>query len=231
MKLSIIGIENVIEIIEGDISFLNIHNNKLYRQVIRFCINELNDKAKNLIVITNDDERFLQKDICFVNNLFDYNFDNKSLIDKLVKPYIMELNTYVSNKENETKMYYNLIKPLIDYVNTLEVDYGYKEELDPNFYLKLIGIDFSINNDSNELEKVISIIKLEMKILRKRLFIFNGLLRILTSSELEELEDFVNENSVFLLLIDNIDESVVVNMNYLYIDDDFGSYYRTKKSI
>ena len=231
MKLSIIGIENAIEIIEGDISFLNIHNNKLYRQVIRFCINELNDKAKNLIVIMNDDERFLQKDICFVNNLFDYNFDNKSLVDKLIKPYIMELNTYVSNKENETKMYYNLIKPLIDYVNTLEVDYGYKEELDSNFYLKLIGIDFSINNDSNELEKVISIIKLEMKVLRKRLFIFNGLLRILTSSELEVLEDFVKENSVYLLLIDNIDESVVVNMNYLYIDDDFGSYYRTKKSI
>ena len=231
MKLSIIGIENAIEIIEGDISFLNIHNNKLYRQVIRFCINELNDKAKNLIVIMNGDERFLQKDICFVNNLFDYNFDNKSLIDKLVKPYIMELNTYLSNKENETKMYYNLIKPLIDYVNTLEVDYGYKEELDSNFYLKLIGIDFSINNDSNELEKVISIIKLEMKVLRKRLFIFNGLLRILTSSELEELEDFIKENSVYLLLMDNIDESVVVNMNYLYIDDDFGSYYRTKKSV
>lgn len=228
MRLSIIGIENKIEILESNISLLNIHNNKLYRQIIRFCINDLNDKEKNLMVILDEDVRVLQKDICFVNNLFDYSFDNKSLLDKLIKPYIKELNTYVVNKENETNLYYNLIRPLIDYVNTLEVDYGYKEELDPNFYVKLMGLDFSVNNDSNELEKVLSIIKLEMKVLRKRLFIFNGLLRILTSSELEELESFVKENSVYLLLIDNIDESVVVNMNYLYIDDDFGSYNRTK---
>lgn len=228
MIVSIIGIENVLNIQEGSISVLNVHNVSLYRQVIRFCLKDLNDKDKNMLVIIDGTERVLLKEICYVNDLFDYSFDNKALVDKLVKPYIAELNTYVSNKENETKMYYNLIKPLIDYVNTLEVDYGFKEELDPNFYLKLLGIDFSINNDSSELEKVLTIIKLEMKVLRKRLFIFNGLLRILTSSEMEELEDFVKENNVYLLLIDNIDESVVVNMSTLYIDDDFGSYYHAK---
>ena len=231
MIISIIGIENKLELNSGFISLLNIHNVILYRQIIKFLLNDINDKTKNTFVILDELERISSKELCFVNDLYNYTFDNKSLIDKIVKPYVLSLNSHITDKENETKLYYNLTAPLIEFINTLEVDYDIKEELDISFYSKILGIDFSLNDSETEINKVLAIIKLESKLLNKKIFIFNGLIRLLTKDEQKELEEYVKENSLYLLLIDYIEENVVVNMNMLYIDDDFGSYNRIYNSI
>ena len=110
----------------------------------------------------------------------------------------------------------------------LEVDYEYKEELDFSFFSKIPGFNFSANDEKDPIDKIIDILNINIKVLKKKYFVFNQTMSLMTKEELIKLNDFVVSNNCNLLIIDNMDENEIIFINNLCVDRDYGAYSLAK---
>ena len=222
MKASINGINFDLEIKKGEMALLNIHNVVLYGKVVDNLLNDLANETANEIVFLNDEERLLKQEIEYIHDLRTYSFNNKSIVEAVVKAYGNEVNGDIKMKSNEVKLYYELLNPIIEQINLLEVDYDYKKDLDQAFFVKIPG--FSFNENETLLDKLISIIKINTKLFGKKLFVVNSLISSLTTNDFELLNDYVEANGILLFLIDYLCDSDVVITNNVCINEEYGVY-------
>lgn len=219
------GIDDQLYIFPG-ISLLNIHNRTLYRSLTDFLYNSKDDENLNDIVILDDkNERINPKKITYVHDLVSFKFDSKQIVDKLLKPFVVScINNDIEVKEKETILYRELLEPLLEYANSLDIDYEYSYELDKNFYLKLANLDYSINDNLPMIDKITSILRLSVRLSDNNIIIINRAIPLLLEEELLSIEDFCIKNNISLLFIDYLDDSEVVIANNLVIGADFGAY-------
>ncbi|NCB32340.1 MAG: type II-A CRISPR-associated protein Csn2 [Erysipelotrichia bacterium] len=224
MKVSINGIDQQLCIQEPGVGLLNVHNKQLYRSTCRFLRTKLDESDYNDIVFFEDNERINSKEILYIQDIDLYSFDTKQIVERIVKSYIAELHESVIEKNKETERYRSLIQPVLQSLNLLEVDYDYKEELDSSMYYKMLGIVIEPDEEMPIVERMKSIINVESKIFRKKFYIINHVLPMLTGSEITELNKYVNTSNCYLLFVDYLADSDVVVTNNLIVDEDYGVY-------
>ena len=220
MIVSLYGIEKKLITNNTSISVLNINNSILYRSIIRFLRLDLLDETKNEVVFFENQERINGKEIVYIQDLYSYKFDSKLISEKVIKSYIQEVNYDINDKIELTLLYRKLIEKLIMQFDILEVDYEYKEELDFSFFSKIPGFNFSANDEKDPIDKIIDILNINIKVLKKKYFVFNQTMSLMTKEELIKLNDFVVSNNCNLLFIDNMDENEIIFINNLCVDRD-----------
>ena len=109
--------------------------------------------------------RISGKSIFYVHDLLQYKFDNKQIVEKVVKAFVKSLNSDLIAKDNETVLFRQLIAPVLEEFNLLDVDYTFADELDGSFYSKMTKISFDDNNELSPCDKLITIISIQTKLL------------------------------------------------------------------
>jgi CRISPR type II-A-associated protein Csn2 len=224
IKASIFGIDSSLEINEGEIGLLNIHNKVIYRKIVKTLLSDFDRFENNEIVFIKGEERLLSNQIEYIHDINLYNFNSKKILDEVIKRLNKEINQDTKIKILETENYIKLIGPLLEELNILEIDYEYKNELDLSFYSKIPGISFKVNDELDPLEKIIAIININLKLFNKKIHIFNSVIKSLTNEEIILLNDYVEKTNITLLLLDYLDDCDVVIAKNLCINHEFGVY-------
>jgi CRISPR type II-A-associated protein Csn2 len=224
IKASIFGIDSSLEINEGEIGLLNIHNKAIYRKIVKLLLNDFDKFENNEIVFIKEGERLLSNQIEYIHDINLYNFNSKKILDEIIKRLNKEINQDTKIKISETENYIKLINPLLEELNILEIDYEYKNELDLSFYSKIPGISFKVNDELDPLEKIMAIININLKLFNKKIYIFNSAIKSLTNEEIILLNDYVEKTNITLLLLDYLDDCDVVITKNLCINHEFGVY-------
>lgn len=224
MILRLIGIENELELTIG-ISLLNIHNRYLYKSIVCELLYSNIDNSNNLVLLDENCNRIASKRIIYIHDLLSYEFDSKMIVEKIIKPFLMhEILTDINSKTAECENYRRLIAPLLSFVDSIDIDYSFKEELDISFYTKLIGLDFSVNNQEAPLNKIISILKILSIMRNYDVIIINRAIPLLNDDEILSLKEYCEKNLISILFIDYLEDGEVAIANNLTIGEDFGSY-------
>ena len=224
IKASIFGIDSSLEINEGEIGLLNIHNKVIYRKIVKTLLSDFDRFENNEIVFIKGEERLLSNQIEYIHDINLYNFSSKKILDEVIKRLNKEINQDTKIKILETENYIKLIGPLLEELNILEIDYEYKNELDLSFYSKIPGISFKVNDELDPLEKIMAIININLKLFNKKIYIFNSVIKSLTNEEIILLNDYVEKTNITLLLLDYLDDCDVVIAKNLCINHEFGVY-------
>ena len=224
IKASIFGIDSSLEINEGEIGLLNIHNKVIYRKIVKTLLSDFDRFENNEIVFIKGEERLLSNQIEYIHDINLYNFNSKKILDEVIKRLNKEINQDTKIKILETENYIKLIGPLLEELNILEIDYEYKNELDLSFYSKIPGISFKVNDELDPLEKIMAIININLKLFNKKIYIFNSVIKSLTNEEIILLNDYVEKTNITLLLLDYLDDCDVVITKNLCINHEFGVY-------
>lgn len=224
IKASIFGIDSSLEINEGEIGLLNIHNKVIYRKIVKTLLSDFDRFENNEIVFIKGEERLLSNQIEYIHDINLYNFNSKKILDEVIKRLNKEINQDTKIKILETENYIKLIGPLLEELNILEIDYEYKNELDLSFYSKIPGISFKVNDELDPLEKIMAIININLKLFNKKKYIFNSVIKSLTNEEIILLNDYVEKTNITLLLLDYLDDCDVVITKNLCINHEFGVY-------
>jgi len=223
LRIAIFGVDGELVIESGQIGLINIRNQNLYRKIQKKLYRDLENNLENEIVFFEDKERLINE-IVYVQDVESYTFNNKQFLDAFCKRIINEINTDLSNKTIETESYAKLLKPFINDLNLLEIEYSLKEELDQTFYTKIPNISFKDNDELDCLDKILNIIKINNKLLRKKYFVFNRIHSLLTRDELISLNKFVKCSDVSFLLVDCLNENDIKIKNNVNIFEDFSSF-------
>ena len=224
MIVSICGIDHQLDMRQPSLGLLNIHNKALYRDITSFMLTQLNEPEENDIVMMNDGERIEGDRILYIQDLYLYTFETKRIVDKIIKSYIDELNSSITQKNDETELYSRIVAPILTMFDLLEIDYDYKDELDPSIYSKMLSVSFASAEETTPVEKIKAIINIGIKILRKDVFVFNRVIPLLTDSEINDLNIYVRASNCYLLMVDYLDDSDVAITDNLTIGADFGAY-------
>lgn len=220
MKLLIFGYNKELNINFGDLSILNVNNPKLFRKIIEIFLDKDKYTETNEIVLLGE-KRIKFNDFLFVDNLLSYTLDSKKIIGKLISNYL----SYVNYDEEKYIELYSAIKVLLDdfekYLCVEEVEHYYQ---DISFLPIFKAMNFEIENEySSTVEKVESIVNINLKLNGINLYIFCGLHQICTLQDLCDIIDVVKKYNVAILLLENVDISKVVSTNYLQINEDFSA--------
>lgn len=224
MIIKFFGIDRYLALDEGQLGLINIHNHSLYKKSVSFMNYELDNFENNEIVFLEEDKRLDGKKIEYLQDVFLYTFNTKNILDALIKMLKNTINEDVFFKETIDKQYLSLIMPLLNEANLLEIEYDYKQNLDTSFYSKIPNLSFKENDELQPLDKIINIMKTNIKLFNKNIFVMNGIMRILNVDDLKCLSDFCRKVGAKLLLLDYIEDSEVVIRNNLCIDEEYGTY-------
>ena len=100
MKLKINGFANEFEFNDNKVNILVIKNTKFFSNIIQKLNNRINevDCDEIFLLNDNDEELKIQKEMCIITDLFNLNFNSKSIIGKV---YDKIIDNFKSTEDTE----------------------------------------------------------------------------------------------------------------------------------
>ena len=224
MIMKIFSLENDIIFKEEYINVLQIQDKKLFTNVINSLndnINNIEDTKERIIILDNDTEIKIEKEVLMFIDVFNIDFNQKkiqsALYNKIEKIYKQEFERMSEFQTIFQKLQLNVL----DVFNEFPFEFNYKESIGIQEYLKLLGLKIS-NNKGKITDTIFSLIDVvEYLSVTKRL-IFVNLKLYLIDDELKEIYKYAMYKKVNILLIETGEEKEPFeNEKILYIDSDY----------
>lgn len=224
MIMKIFSLENDIIFTEEYINVLQIQDKKLFTNVINSLndnINNIEDTKERIIILDNDTEIKIEKEVLMFIDVFNIDFNQKkiqsALYNKIEKIYKQEFERMSEFQTIFQKLQLNVL----DVFNEFPFEFDYKESIGIQEYLKLLGLKIS-NNKGKITDTIFSLIDVvEYLSVTKRL-IFVNLKLYLIDDELKEIYKYAMYKKVNILLIETGEEKEPFeNEKILYIDSDY----------
>lgn len=224
MIMKIFSLENDIIFTEEYINVLQIQDKKLFTNVINSLndnINNIEDTKERIIILDNDTEIKIEKEVLMFIDVFNIDFNQKkiqsALYNKIEKIYKQEFERMSEFQTIFQKLQLNVL----DVFNEFPFEFNYKESIGIQEYLKLLGLKIS-NNKGKITDTIFSLIDVvEYLSVTKRL-IFVNLKLYLIDDELKEIYKYAMYKKVNILLIETGEEKEPFeNEKILYIDSDY----------
>ena len=224
MIMKIFSLENDIIFTEEYINVLQIQDKKLFTNVINSLndnINDIEDTKERIIILDNDTEIKIEKEVLMFIDVFNIDFNQKkiqsALYNKIEKIYKQEFERMSEFQTIFQKLQLNVL----DVFNEFPFEFNYKESIGIQEYLKLLGLKIS-NNKGKITDTIFSLIDVvEYLSVTKRL-IFVNLKLYLIDDELKEIYKYAMYKKVNILLIETGEEKEPFeNEKILYIDSDY----------
>mgnify|MGYP001404192443 FL=1 len=224
MIMKIFSLENDIIFTEEYINVLQIQDKKLFTNVINSLndnINNIEDTKERIIILDNDTEIKIEKEVLMFIDVFNIDFNQKkiqsALYNKIEKIYKQEFERM---SEFQT-IFQNLLLNVLDVFNEFPFEFNYKESIGIQEYLKLLGLKIS-NNKGEITDTIFSLIDVVEYLLIAKILIFVNLKLYLIDDELKEIYKYAMYKKVNILLIETGEEKEPLeNEKILYIDSDY----------
>lgn len=224
MIMKIFSLENDIIFKEEYINVLQIQDKKLFTNVINSLndnINNIEDTKERIIILDNDIEIKIEKEVLMIIDVFNIDFNQKkiqsALYNKIEKIYKQEFERMSEFQTIFQKLQLNVL----DVFNEFPFEFNYKESIGIQEYLKLLGLKIS-NNKGKIIDTVFSLIDVVEYLLVAKLLIFVNLKLYLSDDELNEIYKYVMYKKVNILLIETGEEKEPIeNEKIMYIDSDY----------
>lgn len=224
MKLSIMGLEEKIDIVDGELSTLVIQAPEILWKLQFALLNGFIDSNDNEVVIFSEETRLYRDKMLYIPDVVSFQIDNKTIVDKIIKDYIQDSigdNAFMSTQND---LYSKLGVGFVDLLNEIDVEYIIKKEYENKSFLKLLSLDYTSLDQYDPLEKIVSIMRLYSEVLRKNLFILNGLYGVLRKDEILSLGKTVREMGYTVLNLEYNVNSEVVIAKQTVIDESMAIY-------
>ena len=224
MIMKIFSLENDIIFKEEYINVLQIQDKKLFTNVINSLndnINNIEDTKERIIILDNDIEIKIEKEVLMIIDVFNIDFNQKkiqsALYNKIEKIYKQEFERMSEFQTIFQKLQLNVL----DVFNEFPFEFNYKESIGIQEYLKLLGLKIS-NNKGKIIDTVFSLIDVVEYISVSKLLVFVNLKLYPSDDELNEIYKYAMYKKVNILLIETGEEKEPLeNEKILYIDSDY----------
>lgn len=224
MIMKIFSLENDITFTEEYINVLQIQDKKLFTNVINSLndnINNIEDTKERIIILDNDTEIKIEKEVLMIIDVFNIDFNQKkiqnALYNKIEKIYKQEFERMSEFQNVFQKLQLNVL----DVFNEFPFEFNYKESIGIQEYLKLLGIKIS-NNKEKIIDTIFSLIDVVKYLSVTKILIFVNLKLYLIDDELKEIYKYAMYKKVNILLIETGEEKEPLeNEKILYIDSDY----------
>lgn len=224
MIMKIFSLENDIIFKEEYINVLQIQDKKLFTNVINSLndnINNIEDTKERIIILDNDIEIKIEKEVLMIIDVFNIDFNQKkiqsALYNKIEKIYKQEFERMSEFQTIFQKLQLNVL----DVFNEFPFEFNYKESIGIQEYLKLLGLKIS-NNKGKIIDTVFSLIDVVEYLLVAKLLVFVNLKLYPSDDELNEIYKYAMYKKVNILLIETGEEKEPLeNEKILYIDSDY----------
>ena len=224
MIMKIFSLENDIIFTEEYINVLQIQDKKLFTNVINSLndnINNIEDTKERIIILDNDTEIKIEKEVLMFIDVFNIDFNQKkiqsALYNKIEKIYKQEFERM---SEFQT-IFQNLLLNVLDVFNEFPFEFNYKESIGIQEYLKLLGLKIS-NNKGKITDTIFSLIDVVEYLSIAKILIFVNLKLYLIDGELKEIYKYAMYKKVNILLIETGEEKEPLEKEkILYIDSDY----------
>lgn len=204
MIMKIFSLENDITFTEEYINVLQIQDKKLFTNVINSLndnINNIEDTKERIIILDNDIEIKIEKEVLMIIDVFNIDFNQKkiqsALYNKIEKIYKQEFERMSELQTIFQKLQLNVL----DVFNEFPFEFNYKESIGIQEYLKLLGLKIS-NNKGKIIDTVFSLIDVVEYLLVAKLLVFVNLKLYLSDDELNEIYKYAMYKKVNILLIE-----------------------------
>ena len=144
MIMKIFSLENDITFTEEYINVLQIQDKKLFTNVINSLndnINNIEDTKERIIILDNDIEIKIEKEVLMIIDVFNIDFNQKkiqsALYNKIEKIYKQEFERMSEFQTIFQKLQLNVL----DVFNEFPFEFNYKESIGIQEYLKLSEIN------------------------------------------------------------------------------------------
>lgn len=224
MKLN--NFENNIFISDEYIRVLEIEDRKLFANIIH-SINSLcyNGWGKEYLTITNENKEIsFQKDVYFIFDILNINFNDrkilKKLYDSLKTSLFLDLEIK-NNLENCLRDIFNILDSSL-----LEFPFEFTYEINPKVeeLFKLYDIKL-VNDGQTFMDKILYLIDLISLLDLYKVVIFCNLKSFFTAQQLEEIYKYIINNKLNVLLIEGfITEVSLKHEKRIRIDKYFEDY-------
>ena len=224
MIMKIFSLENDIIFKEEYINVLQIQDKKLVTNVINSLndnINNIEDTKERIIILDNDIEIKIEKEVLMIIDVFNIDFNQKkiqsALYNKIEKIYKQEFERMSEFQIIFQKLQLNVL----DVFNEFPFEFNYKESIGIQEYLKLLGLKIS-NNKGKIIDTVFSLIDVVEYLSAAKLLVFVNLKLYPSDDELNEIYKYAMYKKVNILLIETGEEKEPLeNEKILYIDSDY----------
>lgn len=224
MIMKIFSLENDIIFTEEYINVLQIQDKKLFTNVINSLndnINNIEDTKERIIILDNDTEIKIEKEVLMFIDVFNIDFNQKkiqsALYNKIEKIYKQEFERMSEFQTIFQKLQLNVL----DVFNEFPFEFNYKESIGIQEYLKLLGLKIS-NNKGKITDTIFSLTDVVEYLSIAKILIFVNLKLYLIDDELKEIYKYAMYKKVNILLIETGEEKEPLeNEKILYIDSDY----------
>ena len=238
MIMKIFSLENDIIFKEEYINVLQIQDKKLFTNVINSLndnINNIEDTKERIIILDNDIEIKIEKEVLMIIDVFNIDFNQKkiqsALYNKIEKIYKQEFERMSEFQTIFQKLQLNVL----DVFNEFPFEFNYKESIGIQEYLKLLGLKIS-NNKGKIIDTVFSLIDVVEYLSVAKLLVFVNLKLYLSDDELNEIYKYAMYKKVNILLIETGEEKelevsgVFVAVGMKPVTDIFKDYVELDKT-
>ena len=208
MIMKIFSLENDIIFTEEYINVLQIQDKKLFTNVINSLndnINNIEDTKERIIILDNDTEIKIEKEVLMFIDVFNIDFNQKkiqsALYNKIEKIYKQEFERMSEFQTIFQKLQLNVL----DVFNEFPFEFNYKESIGIQEYLKLLGLKIS-NNKGKITDTIFSLIDVVEYLSITKILIFVNLKLYLIDDELKEIYKYAMYKKVNILLIETGEE-------------------------
>ncbi len=208
MIMKIFSLENDIIFTEEYINVLQIQDKKLFTNVINSLndnINNIEDTKERIIILDNDTEIKIEKEVLMFIDVFNIDFNQKkiqsALYNKIEKIYKQEFERMSEFQTIFQKLQLNVL----DVFNEFSFEFNYKESIGIQEYLKLLGLKIS-NNKGKITDTIFSLIDVVEYLSIAKILIFVNLKLYLLDDELKEIYKYAMYKKVNILLIETGEE-------------------------
>ena len=216
MIMKIFSLENDITFTEEYINVLQIQDKKLFTNVINSLndnINNIDDTKERIIILDNDTEIKIEKEVLMFIDVFNIDFNQKK-IEKIYKQEFERMSEFQT-------IFQKLQLNVLDVFNEFPFEFNYKESIGIQEYLKLLGLKIS-NNKGKIIDTVFSLIDVVEYLSVAKLLVFVNLKLYLSDDEVNEIYKYAMYKKVNILLIETGEEKEPIeNEKILYIDSDY----------
>ena len=178
--------------------YLCIENPKFYRDFIKELSSPSDDETSNILLLENNKQRKVTKNLCFVPDPFCFARDEKKLNTSIQK----DLASSIDPQENEK--FLSLRNEINDYLESISYDYplklSYDSEMSLSSFLKAFSINYESRTDDFllcRLEKI----KILSSIFKYNTFIILNLSDFLTKDELNSFFYEIRKMEVSVLIL------------------------------
>lgn len=226
MIFRIFSLDNDIVLDENYVNVLEIHDKSFAVKIIKKLTSDEDIYNDEFFLLFEDDKEInLYKNSIVITDLFNINFNDRKILNKIYDLLEEEIKSDESFYIELNEINKLLSKLLKDKLNQAILDLELEEELKIKELLKTYNVHISRNNEDDILVDLVNYLEIIDELnLCKLVFIIN-LKSYLNEEQIKEVYKFILYKKIKVILIETNKYKKIENEKKLIIDELFDDYY------